>query len=291
MARRGRNYAWMLVMSMLVLGFETMLGLVAGTVALATTETPHMVPGTLTLVFLPLLAVVGVLFGVLFSHVVVMPAVWLGDGLARLFRRPRAWWWVLPAAVLVALPASFLLVRRADPTPMPVMFALWAAVAAFSLPAVLLARLRGPRQSWRPVGRVALWGAGTVLGAAVLGALALATGVVHAYEPPSMTARTLTGSWANGDPDVLVLQADGTATATGLAQFEDDGTRADPCDGRGSWTFDPGDNAWTQHVTVRVPGCAVEGWAVGGNEEHPVLYVYAGDPDEAALYELTRSDR
>lgn len=289
MAHRGRNYAWMLVMSMLVLGFEAMLGLVAGMVALATSESPGMAPGNLTLVFLPVLAVVGVLFGVLFSHLVVMPAVWLGDGLARLFRRPGAWWWVLPAAVLVALPASFLFVRRADLT--PTMLLPWAAVAVLALPAALLARLRGPGRSWRPVGRVALGGAGTVVGAAVLGALALATGVVDAYEPPSVTAGALAGSWANGDPDVLVLDPDGTATATGLAQFEDDGTRADPCDGRGSWTFDPGDDAWAQRVTVRVPGCVTREWAVGGDEEHVSLYVHAGDPDSADLYELTRSDR
>ncbi|MER5478555.1 hypothetical protein ABT026_16515 [Streptomyces sp. NPDC002734] len=92
MAHRGRNYAWMLVMSMLVLGSEAMLGLVAVMVVLATTESPGMVPNALTLIVLPLLAVAGVLFGVLFSHVVVMPAVWLGDGLARLFHRPTAWW-------------------------------------------------------------------------------------------------------------------------------------------------------------------------------------------------------
>ncbi|MEU3556336.1 hypothetical protein [Streptomyces fragilis] len=291
MAHRGRNYAWMLVMSMLVLGCEVMLGLVAGLVALATTESPGVVPGTLTLVFLPLLAVAGVLFGLLFSHVVVMPVVWLGDGLARLFRRPRAWWWVLPAAVLVALPASFLFVRRTDLTPTAAMPALWAAVVAFSLPPALLARLRGTGRSWRPVGRVALWGAGTVVGAGVLGALALATGVVDAYQPPSMTARALAGSWANGDPEVLVLHADGTATATGLSQFEDDGTRADPCDGRGAWTFDPGDDAWAQRVTVRVPGCVTREWEVGGSEDRPVLYVYVGDPDSAAVYELTRSER
>ncbi|MER5478554.1 hypothetical protein ABT026_16510 [Streptomyces sp. NPDC002734] len=198
---------------------------------------------------------------------------------------------MLPPVVLLALPASFLFLRGADGVPVPVRLATWAAVAAFSLPAVLLARLRGPLRSWRPVGRVALWGAGSVLGAAVLGALALATGVVDAYEPPSLTSRTLAGSWAGGDPDVLVLHADGTATATGLAQFEDDGTRADPCDGRGSWTFDPGDDAWAQRVTVRVPGCATQEWHVGGNEEHPLLYVHVGDEDAGDLFELTRSNR
>ena len=114
MAHRGRNYAWMLVMSMLVLGFEVMLGLVAGMVALATTESPGMVPGNLTLVFLPLLAVAGVLFGILFSHVAVMPTVWLGDGLARLFRRPRAWWWVLPPGLaLSAFVMAIFMITRA----------------------------------------------------------------------------------------------------------------------------------------------------------------------------------
>lgn len=291
MAVRGRNYVWMLVMSLLVLGFEAMLGLVVGQVALATTEAPAMGPGSLTLALLPLFAVLGALFGVLFSHAVVLPVVWLGDGLARLFRRPRAWWWTLPSAALIALPASFLLARRTDPTMTPAMLALWAGVAASSLPAALLARLRGPRRSWRPVGRVALWGAGTVVGAAVLGSLALATGVVEAYEPPTVTGRTLVGSWANGDPDTLVLRADGTATATGLAQFEDDGTRAEPCTGRGSWAFEAGADAWKQSVAVRIPGCPSQDWQVGGSEDHVTLYVHVGDPDSMDLYELSRPGR
>jgi hypothetical protein len=279
----------MLVTSMLVLGYEALLGLVAGMVTLATTESPGIGPNALTLVFLPVLAVVVVLFGVLFSHLAVMPAVWLADGLARLLGRPRAWWWVLPAAVVVALPASFLLARRTDLTPTPALLALWAAVTAFSLPAALLARLRGPERGWGFVGRVALWGAGTVTGAALLGSLALATGLVDAYEPPAVTARTLAGSWANGDPDVLVLHPDGTATATGLARFADDGTRADECGGRGSWTFEPGVDAWKQRVTLRVPGCATQELRVGGDEEHVVLYFFVGDPDSMDLYELTRS--
>jgi hypothetical protein len=293
MAGRGRNYAWMLTMSLLVLGFEALLGLVAVMVWGATLEKADVGPNGLGLVglavFLPVAALVGALAAAVLSHVVVLPAVWLGDALARLFRRRPAWWWVLLAAVAVPLPVVALVEWRNGHGLGPGTLARWALVAAVAVPPALLCRLRGPGRGWAPIGVVALWGVGAVVGAGLLGGVALATGVLESYEPPRVSREVLTGTWSDGEEVVLVLRPDGTATATGVAQFDFE-ERVAPCSGEGTWSFDPGAGTWEQSIEIVVPGCAQDDWQLMGTSERPTLYSYIGDPDSVDLYELTRLD-
>jgi hypothetical protein len=129
-----------------------------------------------------------------------------------------------------------------------------------------------------------------VVSAGTLGGVSLYAGL--AYEPPRLSMERVAGAWSDGKGGMLILTADGKATATGIETFDTDDSFervVHKCTGTGSWTYDPGAGPWSQQVDVSVEDCSMDSWEVFGTPEHPKLFVYIGDPDNWDLYILQRS--
>ncbi|MER0445636.1 hypothetical protein ABR738_13885 [Streptomyces sp. Edi4] len=264
--------------STLVLLVEGALGLVVWTVLGVTQESRPPAIGILTL---PCLAVGGTLLAVAVSAVFVLPSVRLADALARRFGGRARWWVPLVASVLtlvvVAAPVSL-----SGGSSLLTTTACWLTAAAALTAPALLCRLG----CGRPLRRLALWGTGTVLATAALGATALLTGVLHEYRPPTLTPAALAGTWTDGKGGTVTLERDGTARAFGVGP---DARDEEKCTAQGTWALREGTSRWTQTVDIKAGTCAGHTWNVGGTTARPALYQYVGDPDEDEVYELRKT--
>ncbi|MFF8409398.1 hypothetical protein [Streptomyces omiyaensis] len=230
--------------------------------------------------YLPLATPFVVLFGGLGAAVLVVPTLVLAGSLGRRFGRgSEAWWWVVAAAVLIAAGGS-LLTGLTFLRSVPVTLAAWPALAAWILPAALVARL--PRR-WLLRG-IALWGTLAVFATALLGGLAFATGVLEGYRPPAVTRGELVGTWEDGRGGTLELAADGTATADGLMDpsgfAPSPGEPVETCTARGTWTFAAAEG-WGESVVTDLPDCLFDPWQIGGEDGRVALRQWDVDGEEA----------
>ncbi|MFB9392297.1 hypothetical protein ACFPM3_04885 [Streptomyces coeruleoprunus] len=281
-----RSWGRALLISMLVLFLEAALALVVAVVYGFTQESPNA-GGTYALA-LPLLAVVGAFAGAAVSLALVLPAVWLSEALGRRFGGREAWWWVPPAAATAALVPVVAGVVLSDAADWGVAVKSWLVVTASLTAPIWFSRLR--RRGL--FGSLALWGTLVVACAGTLGGIALHTGLLEEYRPPTITPAALVGTWSDGRGGTLTVAPDGRVTAFGV---DDHGMDANvdivvnECTGEGTWTFDAGENPWTQRVDLTVHDCQWPAWNVGGTAERITLYQYIGDPDAGHLYELTKT--
>ncbi|MFE2291292.1 hypothetical protein [Streptomyces sp. NPDC059452] len=285
---KKRNFGLALLLSMLVLALEGALALV---VTVIYSQTQPSKPGeggvALFVIVFPLLATAAAAAAAALSVAFVLPTAWLSGVLGRRFGGREAWWWVLPvaaAAALVLVGAATALSGGGQPAAVAGWWLLLTAAFAVA------ARLTRSRRQ-RIFGPVTLWGASAVVVTAVLGGVALSTGVLRQYEPPEVTPADLLGSWSNGKGGTLTLTAGGLATVTAVGDEADgsDGGRSDSCTGQGTWRFTPGENTWKQEVDVHVEACPFAPWTVGGTASRLTLYQYVGDPDAGEVYELRRT--
>ncbi|MBC9711971.1 hypothetical protein H9Y04_05230 [Streptomyces sp. TRM66268-LWL] len=273
--------------STVVLCLEAALALVGSVVYGQTQESPNAGGNyALGVLALPVLAAGGACLAVAVSAAFVLPVVRLSSVLARKFGRHEAWWVpVVVATVLATLSAA---AAGAGAVDWVAAVGLWsAATVGLSVPA-LLGRLRRRRL----VGPVVGWGMTAVIGVGVLGAVALQTNIIEAYRPPLMSPAALVGTWSDGDGATLTFTADGSVIASGVKDHELDenfDTVAKACTGEGTWTYEPGDDAWLQEVSVDLPACQWSPWNVGGTQERTTLYQYIGDPDSWDLYSLSKT--
>ncbi|MEU3610285.1 hypothetical protein AB0E83_33340 [Streptomyces sp. NPDC035033] len=243
----------------------------------------------LTLMMLPVVALPGSLAVAVAALLLVVPTVVLAQELGRRTGHrpedgPEPWWWVPVSAAGVAVVGG-LLALRGFPSPL-VALAVWAALVALIVPAALVARLR---RRWLLRG-IALWGTAAVVGTAVLGGLALGTGVLTEYKPPAPRREALVGTWTDGRGGTLELAADGTLTADGVMDpvgfAPAPGETPDTCTGRGTWTYRTGSDSWGGAVSTDLPDCGTEPWELGGTAERIALQRWGLDGDKLA--ELTR---
>ncbi len=286
-AGRKRSFTRMLVVSVLTLLLEGALGVAVLMVYQQTLETPNVgnVQGTS---FLLLALVLGAaLLGPVVTLLVVLPAVWLGDALGRRFGGRERWWWVLPPAAVLPL---IVLLPRAAATGSAASLADGAAQSLILTAVIAAPALTSRSRARSLLTKVAVGGTAAVLVTACAGEAALSTGLLKEYRPPVLSPAALVGTWSDGRGGTLDFAADGTVIATGV-DFEslDRDSReysTAECDGRGTWTYSPGRDTWTQAVDVSVGGCTWDGWNVGGDTDRIDLYQYVGDPDLWVLYVL-----
>ncbi|MGW1869805.1 hypothetical protein ACWCPS_30135 [Streptomyces mauvecolor] len=280
-----RSYGRMLLVSTLVLLLEAALAVVVAMVLGQTRESPNAGGNyALGILALPVFAVVGVVLAAVVSAFLVLPAIWLSDALGRRFGGRTAWWWVPLTTAAVTLATVVLMV--------PADRAEWArAIEWRLLVAVLLTApaLIGRSRRRRLFVPVLLWGMLAVAGTGTVGALALGTGLLQEYRPPTLTPAALAGTWSDGKGGSLTLTPDGRAAASGVDEDTGFGDGVKKCAGQGTWTLKPGTNAWDQAVEVNVGDCSWEAWNVGGTKARVTLYHYIGDPDSWDLYELRKA--
>ncbi|MFE2155286.1 hypothetical protein ACFXAO_35240 [Streptomyces lavendulae] len=284
---RKRSYGRVLVVSALVGCLEVALAVVVVLLYVRTQPPPDtpvdrsaLAAGLLS--FGTLVAVIALLLSVVF----VLPAVALADLIARRTGGREAWWVPPVVAALVAPPivagAAYNDVRTRS------VLLFWAVATAVLSTGGLVARLR--RRAL--VGKVALWGAALVAGTGLLGTLGLAVGLLPAYEPPSIGATAMAGTWVDHTSGTLVFTSDGRVTASGVGDHAPDDPPGGPsrtCSGSGTWSYEPGRDARTQEVRVRVPGCPWPVWSVGGTDRTPRIYLHVGRPGSGKLYQLRKA--
>ncbi|MFE2857214.1 hypothetical protein ACFXJO_39615 [Streptomyces lavendulae] len=284
---RKRSYGRVLVVSALVGCLEVALAVVVVLLYVRTQPPPDtpvdrsaLAAGLLS--FGTLVAVIALLLSVVF----VLPAVALADLIARRTGGREAWWVPPVVAALVAPPIVAVAAYNGVRTRSVLLF--WAAATAVLSTGGLVARLR--RRAL--VGKVALWGAGLVAGTGLLGTLGLAVGLLPAYEPPSIGATAMVGTWVDHTSGTLVFTSDGRVTASGVGDHAPDDPPGGPsrtCSGSGTWSYEPGRDARTQEVRVRVPGCSWPVWSVGGTDRTPRIYLHVGRPGSGKLYQLRKA--
>ncbi|MFD9635299.1 hypothetical protein [Streptomyces violascens] len=280
-----RSYGRMLRVSTLVLLLEAALAVVVAMVLGQTRESPNAGGNyALGILALPFLAVVGVVLAAVVSAVLVLPAIWLSDALGRRFGGRTAWWWV-PLAIGAVTLATVVLMMPGDRAEW-VRAIEWRLLAAGLLTAPALLGRSRRRRLFVPV---LLWGTLAVAGTGVVGALALGTGLLPEYRPPTVTPAALAGTWSDGKGGTLTLTPDGRATASGVDEDTSFDDAVKKCAGQGTWMLRPGTTAWDQAVDVTVGDCSREAWNVGGTESRVTLYHYIGDPDSWDLYELRKA--
>ncbi|MGW1641340.1 hypothetical protein [Streptomyces lavendulae] len=284
---RKRSYGRVLVVSALVGCLEVALAVVVVLLYVRTQPPPDtpvdrsaLAAGLLS--FGMLVAVIALLLSVVF----VLPAVALADLIARRTGGREAWWVPPVVAALVAPPIVAVAAYNDVRTRSVLLF--WAAATAVLSTGGLVARLR--RRAL--VGKVALWGAVLVAGTGLLGTLGLAVGLLPAYEPPSIGATAMAGTWVDHTSGTLVFTSDGRVTASGVGDHAPDDPPGGPsrtCSGSGTWSYEPGRDARTQEVRVRVPGCSWPVWSVGGTDRTPRIYLHVGRPGSGKLYQLRKA--
>ncbi|MFD8293234.1 hypothetical protein ACFV2B_34065 [Streptomyces lavendulae] len=284
---RKRSYGRVLVVSALVGCLEVALAVVVVLLYVRTQPPPDtpvdrsaLAAGLLS--FGMLVAVIALLLSVVF----VLPAVALADLIARRTGGREAWWVPPVVAALVAPPIVAVAAYNDVRTRSVLLF--WAVATAVLSTGGLVARLR--RRAL--VGKVALWGAGLVAGTGLLGTLGLAVGLLPAYEPPSIGATAMAGTWGDHTSGTLVFTSDGRVTASGVGDHAPDDPPGGPsrtCSGSGTWSYEPGRDARTQEVRVRVPGCSWPVWSVGGTDRTPRIYLHVGRPGSGRLYQLRKA--
>ncbi|ROV67122.1 hypothetical protein [Streptomyces globisporus] len=297
---KKRLFGLSLLLSMLVLILEGMLAVVVAVVYGITRESPNAGGGSaMFILFLPVVAVFGIMVAGAVSVALVFPAARLGDVLGRRLGGREAWWWVPPAAAAVslALVGSVVAVSGgADPAAAAVGWFL--TTATITVPALLWRSRR--ERIFKPV---ILGGVAAVVLTAVLGGVGLGTGVLKEYRPPALASADIVGRWSDGQGGTVTFTADGHVTAVDidddLGGWGPEGDSTDPdrpegadsrCSGQGTWTYEPGGGTWSQEVDVTVDPCGFDLWYVGGTASRPTLYQYIGDPDSWDLYVLTRTD-
>ncbi|MFD8026480.1 hypothetical protein ACFV6G_39455 [Streptomyces lavendulae] len=284
---RKRSYGRVLVVSALVGCLEVALAVVVVLLYVRTQPPPDtpvdrsaLAAGLLS--FGTLVAVIALLLSVVF----VLPAVALADLIARRTGGREARWVPPVVAALVAPPIVAVAAYNDVRTRSVLLF--WAAATAVLSTGGLVARLR--RRAL--VGKVALWGAALVAGTGLLGTLGLAVGLLPAYEPPSIGATAMAGTWVDHTSGTLVFTSDGRVTASGVGDHAPDDPPGGPsrtCSGSGTWSYEPGRDVRTQEVRVRVPGCSWPVWSVGGTDRTPRIYLHVGRPGSGKLYQLRKA--
>ncbi|MFI1472102.1 hypothetical protein [Streptomyces wuyuanensis] len=282
---------------MSVLFVEAVIGMIVSFFLRLAQEAPSGY-SALGLVLLPFFAAAGAVVGLAVSVGVVMPVLALAGWLGRRFSGREVWWWVPPvtAAVVAAPLAARYAAAGARPDLLPIVWGWLVGTAVLIVPVLVARRLLLPDRRYVPGGAmfrwVALYGTLAVVATALLGGIAVYTGLIEEYRPPRLSEERIAGTWTDGRGGTLTFASDGTATATGVNTYYFDDDFNDvvrDCTGVGTWEYDAGDSLWTQKATVSFDGCSMDDWNVGGTPEHPTLYVYIGDPDSWDLYTLTRN--
>ncbi|UCA53795.1 hypothetical protein LEL86_32940 [Streptomyces sp. WA6-1-16] len=297
---KKRLFGLSLLLSMLVLILEGMLALVVAVVYGITQESPNAGGGSaMFILFLPVVAVFGIMVAGAASVALVFPAAWLGDVLGRRLGGREAWWWVPPTAAAVSLvPVGSVVAAYGGADPATAAAGWFFTTAAITVPALLWRSRR--ERIFKPV---TLWGVAAVVLTAVLGGVGLATGVLKEYRPPALISADIVGRWSDGQGGTVTFTADGRVTAVDVDDdldgwgHEDDATDPDGpqdgdtrCSGQGTWTYEPGGGTWSQQVDLALDSCDFDVWNVGGTASRPTLYQYIGDPDSGDLYVLRRTD-
>ncbi|MFE2017269.1 hypothetical protein ACFW9O_04335 [Streptomyces sp. NPDC059499] len=226
----------------------------------------------------PLLLVLGALH----TFVMTTPVALAADAAARRGAGPLWLWQCVCVAASGALYAAAIAAAGAP------YLSTWAWISASgALPLLGVAWFRRAQQRrGRPYSRGAVWfrvlSAGFLLTGTVVVAccVALATGLVGAYEAPRPAEGAMRGVWTSEDGRAEVrLRGGGGAEFSGVPYEGWD--REGRCDGTGTWRYVPRDGAVRGTVDFDVAGedCRLGAWTVGGTAERPELYALFGDPD------------
>ncbi|MFE1411542.1 hypothetical protein ACFW6F_12165 [Streptomyces sp. NPDC058746] len=283
-----RSYGRMLVVSTMVGCLEVALAVVVGLLYVRTQPPPnHPVDWTdVTAALVNFMMIVAVI-AFLLSLVFVLPAVALADLIGRRVGGRESWWWVPLTVAAVAAPPIWAFASYNHVETRPVLV-FWAEATASLSAGALIAR---PRVSG--LGRrVAVWGTAVVAGTGLLGALGLAVGLLPSYEPPAIGRQDVPGTWVDHTSGRLVFTPDGRVTADGVGEHAPDDDPSGPsrrCSGSGTWSYEPGHDARTQEVRVRVPECSWSAWTVGGTAREPRLLRDFGRPGPGKVYELRKT--
>lgn len=282
-----RSYGRVLVVSALVGCLEAALAVVVVFLYVRTQPPPDtpVDPSALAAGLLSFGTLIGVI-AFLLSVVFVLPAVALAGLIARRTGGREAWWVPPVVAALVAPPIVAVAAYNHVQARSALVF--WAVATAVLSPGGLVARLR--RRGL--VGKVALWGPAVVVGTGLLGTLGFAVGLLPAYEPPAIGPTAMAGTWVDHTSGTLVFTSDGRVTASGVGDRAPDDPPGGPsrtCSGSGTWSYEPGRDAWTQQVRVRVPGCSWPAWSVGGTDRTPRIHLHVGGPESGRLYQLRKA--
>ncbi|GAA0613340.1 hypothetical protein GCM10010394_49120 [Streptomyces crystallinus] len=273
--------------SSVVLLLEAALTLVVTVVYNQTRESPNVGGNyALGLLAAPCAAVAGAVLAAAVSGAIVLPVVRVSGALGRKFSGRERWWWA-PLVMAAVLAVLWLAAAVGGAVPWSLCAVLWGVVTSAAL--ALPAWATGSR-CVRRTGAVAGWGALFVIGVGVLGCVALRLNLLQTYRPPTLSPAALVGTWSDNEGATLRFAADGKVTATGVKEHREENfnTTVKPCTGKGTWTFDEGENSWTQEVHVTLPDCSWPAWNIGGTQEQPTLYQYIGDPDSWDLYTLKK---
>lgn len=306
--RRAAGWEWRTILVVLSAFFmETVLILVVHDFWAVTHESVRQPPepGGFV-VMLPFALVCG---GPLFFAATVA-LVLPGLGWARRLGRARAGlrpWAVLLVAAGLALGPAVLLGPLAglggSVGPWLLLWlVLWAGIALAIQLAELSARRVADGGSPALTGPVFGYGGLAAVVVLGLGLVALDTGLLDEYRPPTLSVRELSGTWTDGRGGVLRLAPDGTATTRGARAAVPGGDGRDSrdspdtesfgrkrCSGSGSWTYAPGDSAWGQRLRVEADGCEwTSDWTLSGTVARPKLNYQYSDPDSPDWYVFTR---
>ncbi|MGW6784214.1 hypothetical protein [Streptomyces sp. NPDC054987] len=287
MRQEKRSYGRVLAVSTLVGCLEVALAAVVVLLYVKTQPPPdvrsgHAEAAGALVALTPLVGFVSFLLSLVF----VLPAVALADLLSRGLGGRTAWWSAPPVvAALLAAPVLVFATYNDAETGDTLVF--WASATASLSLGVVFALPRGEGL----LRQVVLWGTVVVAGTGLLGALALAVGLLPAYEPPRLGPQAMAGSWIDQTGNTLVFTPDGRVTASGVggrSQVDYPGDPAPSCSGSGTWVYESGRDVWTQQVRVDVPGCAWPVWSVGGTAREPRIQQEIGGRGSGRLYRLRK---
>ncbi|WP_411080084.1 hypothetical protein [Streptomyces sp. cmx-18-6] len=250
-----------------------------------TEESPRrpLGPGASALM-LPFLFCFGLPVALIGSVLAVLPTLTAARWAGIRFGGRHAWWWIVPAAACWAAVAALwpAVVDGDAVTWLWVWPAATAVLSAVSLPTRWALTRRRPY--WSVIGAGGL----SAVAVFVAGSLAYGTGLVDAYAPPRVDASALTGTWSDGRGGTVRLAPDGRVSAVGTRSEHAGRLDEEPCEGPGTWKFEPHDDPWRQRLVIDVGDCWGWHWTLGGSADRPKLNYEYGDPDSPDWYVLTR---